>query len=330
LLSVDLTKTSPTSEELVVTDRAMATRVTFRVPANSQVAQAAEAFESALAAAKSVFHEIDETCTRFDDASPLMLLNRSPQRWHKVPPSLFRAIEEAKRAYDVTHGRFDPRVLRRLIALGYDRTLPFDGGEVRLDRATSERETVRLGPWRPRLRYGSGEVLLGDDPIDLGGIGKGLAVRWSSELLKAVSPDFLVEAGGDCYCAGLAEDGGPWRIGVEDPADTSEPICVLSLQDRAVTTSSIRLRHWAAAGRRVHHLIDPETGQPGGRGLVAVTVVGDDPARAEVWSKALFISGRAEIAAIAERRSIPALWIDEQGSLTTSPTMNRYIQWRRS
>ena len=61
-----------------------------------------------------------------------------------------------------------------------------------------------------------------------------------------------------------------------------------------------------------------------------MTVVGEDPADAEVWSKSLFISGRSGIGALAERRSIPALWIDEGGSLATSSAMNRYVQWRRS
>jgi thiamine biosynthesis lipoprotein len=267
LLSLDLSNTPVVSSELVVTDRAMATRVTFKVPSNLQNPGSTDELDSALAAAKRVFHEVDETCTRFEQTSPLMQLNRSPQRWHKVPATLFRAIEEAKRAYDVTQGRFDPRVLSRLIALGYDRTLPFGHEEVELDGSTRPSERRGLEPWRPRLRYGPHEVLVGDDPIDLGGIGKGLAVRWSSQAINTALPNFLVEAGGDCYCAGLAEDGGPWRIGVEDPSDKSEPICVLGLRDRAVATSSIRLRHWARNGKRVHHLIDPRTGEPGGQGL---------------------------------------------------------------
>ena len=329
MLSLDLSSSADAGSELVVTDRAMATRVTFKVPANSQNPRPTGEIDSVLTAAMHVFHEVDETCTRFEQASPLMKLNRSPQRWHEVPSTLFRAIEEAKRAYDVTHGRFDPRVLRRLVALGYDRTLPFGHEDVRLDGSTRTLERLRLEPWRPRLRYGTNEVLVGEDPIDLGGIGKGLAVRWSSKTIEAALPSFLVEAGGDCYCAGLADDGGPWRIGVEDPTDDHEPICVLGLEDRAAATSSIRLRRWALNGRRVHHLIDPRTGEPGGRGLIAVTVVGKDPARAEVWSKALFVTGRRGIAVLAERWSIPAIWIDEDGSLAMSPSMHRYVQWRR-
>jgi len=39
------------------------------------------------------------------------------------------------------------------------------------------------------------------------------------------------------------------------------------------------VRAWLAPdGRRVHHLLDPRTGEPGGDGLVAVTVAAPDPA----------------------------------------------------
>ena len=56
----------------------------------------------------------------------------------------------------------------------------------------------------------------------------------------------------------------------------------------------LRVHAWTAAdGRAVHHLVDPRTGEPGGDGLLAVTVAGPDPAWAEVWSKTLFLEGAA-------------------------------------
>ncbi len=57
------------------------------------------------------------------------------------------------------------------------------------------------------------------------------------------------------------------------------------------------IHRWATAdGRTVHHLIDPRTGEPGGDGLLAVTVAGPDPAWSEVWSKSLFLAGARAIA----------------------------------
>ena len=71
-----------------------------------------------------------------------------------------------------------------------------------------------------------------------------------------------------------------WRVGIEDPAEgTDRPVAVIELTDGAVATSSTAVRHWMSPdGALVHHLIDPRTGDPGGAGLLAVTVRYSDPA----------------------------------------------------
>ena len=312
--------------ETVVTTRAMATNITVRVAPDP--VGPAEKVHDALPGALDIFHAVERACTRFDPASPLMKANASPERWHKVPTILFSAVEEASRAHQRTAGRFDPRVLRELVALGYDKTLPFSSGGVITPVVTPSVRAPRRGPWRPQFRGGTHEVVLGE-AVDLGGIGKGLAVRWSSQLLAGATDNFMVEAGGDCYCAGVAPDGASWRIGVEDATGSDDPLAVLALSNRAVTTSSIRLRRWHAGDAVAHHLIDPRTGRPGGGDLVSVTVVGRDPATAEVDSKALFLCGHERIAQTARRDGLAALWVDVHGRVVYSDHMKRYILWER-
>jgi thiamine biosynthesis lipoprotein len=257
-----------------------------------------------------------------------MRANGCPDRWHPVPTACFEALVEAHRAYERTHGRFDPRILGDLIALGYGRTLPFAGPEITVDRVRGSRRRP-LGPWRPRFKGGARpRVRLGPHPVDLGGIGKGLAIRWAGWTLAPVSADYLVTAGGDCYCAGTAPDGEPWRVGVEDPQGSAEPVAVLALSDRACATSSVRVRRWKVGRRPVHHLVDPRTGEPGGRGLLAVTVVGADAASAEVWSKVLFLAGRATVGALAARHRLAALWVEESGRVGSSAALEPVVMWR--
>lgn len=311
--------------------RSMATDVTIRAGCKGARDDASEqaAIEAAVKAALALFGRVDRTCTRFDPSSALMQLNARPRDWVGVAPECFKALVAAQHAHQQTQGRFDPRVLEALVALGYDRTLPFGREDVVLGGSVGfGRPRPAQKPWRPRFRGATSEVRLDGSAVDLGGIGKGLAVRWASELLRPVAPDHLVEAGGDCHCSGTAPDGGDWLIGVEDPRGGSDPIAVLALRDRAVTTSSVRLRHWKAAGKEVHHLIDPRTGRPGGDGLLAVTVVGADAAMAEVWSKVLFLEGPKKIAGLAARRSLAALWVTKNGELLTSRAAERYVAWR--
>ncbi len=298
---------------------AMASDVTIH---GSPSGARAPAVDDALA----VFTDVDVTCTRFNPQSALMRVNGSPDRWHRVPPILFDALREAHRAYQRTKGCFDPRVLRDLVGLGYDRSMPFRRGGV----TTSGSEWGRRRPpepWRPRFRGGT-EVHLGGQPVDLGGIGKGLAIRWAAAQLTRHVGDYLIDAGGDCLCRGHDPDGHGWRIGVEDPRGGERPLAVLELRDRACATSSVRLRRWQCRGKTVHHLLDPRTGRPGGAGLLAVTVIDDDPAAAEVLSKTLFLRGRSRIADEATRLGAAVYWVASDGRTGESPAFSNYVIWR--
>ena len=308
------------------TFRSMATDVTLRV-----VHPAPDAAD-ALVRAQEVVERVAATCTRFDPASPLMRANADPRRWHEVPPELFEALLEAAAAYEATDGLFDPRVLESLTAWGYDRSLPFSAGEVAVSSAERAGDRRRREPgrrrWRPRFDAGRRAVRLGPQQVDLGGIGKGLAVRWAAQQLAGSGRAALVEAGGDLHAAGPGPDGDGWLVGVEDPRGGAEPVAVLRLEDRACATSSIRLRHWTVDGRAVHHLVDPRTGRPADSGLLAVTVVAPDPALAEVWTKALFLAGRGRLRQLADERGLAALLVDTDGVVGVSRAMRPYVAWR--
>jgi len=303
--------------------RAMASEITLYGRSNGDPSVCDPVVDQALA----VFTSVQEACTRFDQDSPLMRANARPDEWHSVPLVLLAAVREAHRAYQRTDGRFDPRVFADLVRLGYDRSLPFNNGEVTTHAAMVPRQS--FDPWTPHFRYGRRpELHLGGVPIDLGGIGKSLAVRWASQELQEHFDDFLLDAGGDCYCEGTGPEQDGWRVGVENPFGGELPLAVLAISDKGCATSSTKLRHWRASGHHTHHLIDPSNGRPGGAGLVAVTVVDDDPTRAEVATKYLFLGGADEIAQSARDRHIAALWVGTDGEVATSPALEPSVIWR--
>ncbi len=238
-----------------------------------------------------------------------------------VDRRLVRMLATAARAQRVSAGRFDPRVIRRLEALG-------DRAGIPLPEAGND-PTGTGAPWLgldPRRGLAALAV-----PIDSGGIGKGLALRWALTALRRAGLEgagLLLEAGGDLVTRGQAPQGGPWQIGIEDPSGSDQPLAVISTFDTAVATSSIAVRRWMTSdGRSAHHLIDPRTGEPGGDGLSAVTVVGTDSAWAEVWSKSLFLAGRRLIGDEARRRGLSAWWVEADGSLHLSPAARTQTSW---
>jgi len=262
-----------------------------------------------------------------------MRANAAPGRWHTVPDECLQAVAEAHRAHVDTDGLFDPRILDTLLRLGYDASLRFTGprSPSAIPVRTADRAPA-TGPWQPELDVAGSAVRLGTHPIDLGGIGKGLAVRWAARELADLGVPYLVEAGGDLTVGGNGPEDQGWLVGVEDPtpgADRSaEPIAVLRLADTSCATSSVRVRAWHVDGRPVHHLIDPRTGDCASSGLRSVTVVDPDPARAEVWSKALFLVGRDGIAQACHDRGLAAHWSTAQGAAGHSDLLTPLIAWQ--
>lgn len=311
--------------DLVHTFRCMAVDVTFRLIGPDALPG------SAVESAEAVFREVERSCTRFDPNSPLMLANAAADAWSPVPSACFSALSEAAQAHQDTLGRFDPRILRALTAFGYDRSLPFAAGPLDLGTRSdsSANRTLRIRPpWRPDFDPARSAVRIGPFPVDLGGIGKGLAVRWAAAALRGRAESILVEAGGDLVTAGPGPEGDGWRAAVEDPRGGERPVAVLNVTNRACATSSIRLRSWRVDGRLVHHLIDPLTGQPGGESLLSVTVLAADPAWAEVRSKTLFLAGRRGIAAKAAEQGLAALWVDVDGQVASSEALGDALLWR--
>ncbi len=319
---------------LSLRDRAMASDVSVTAHWDTSTEPPAGGTRKAmLMRAMEVFHAVEAACTRFDPHSPLMRANSEGGAWHEVPRECFLALCEAERAHRVTGGRFDPRVLGDLVRLGYDSNLRFTGQSARSLVELPPRERRLPVPPRPPWRLDTiasrHRVRIGPEPVDLGGIGKGLAVRWAAAELASSTDGFLVDAGGDIHCGGDAPGGGKWKVAVEDPIGDPDPVAVLALSDLACATSSTRLRRWREGGRTVHHLLDPRTGQPAGQGLASVTVVGPDPAMAEVWAKAMFVEGLDRAGRLAASEDLAALWVDVAGNAFLSSAMAPYICWSR-
>ena len=258
--------------------------------------------------------------SRFRADSEITALNRASLEGTSLLVSrrLAVAVHAADRAHRLTGGRFDPRVIGLLDHWGYRGSpLGLVGGAGGVGSA--ERIVVRTDRAHARLPH----------PIDLGGIGKGLALRWARDRLERLAIGrYLLDAGGDLVAHGPSPDDGPWVVGIEDPRGDDGPRAVLTVKAGAVATSSIRRHHWVdGEGRERHHLVDPGTGEPAEGGLRSVTVAATDPAWAEVWSKALFVAGRAAIASLARGRGLAAWWVAHDGSLEMTPAGRARTVW---
>jgi thiamine biosynthesis lipoprotein len=280
------------------------------------------------------FEAAEQALSRFRDRSALTELNRvsGDGTWHAVEPRLYRTLATAERAWRLTGGRFDPRVLGDLERLGYRGALLGEGaaapevGSVEPD--PGQARPLAAGPWLERdPRRSAVRVRV---PLDSGGIGKGLALRWAWRSIEAGlgARGALLEAGGDLVGRGPGPAGTAWLVGIEDPTGGPGPLAVVALASGALCTSSVAITRWRTGdGRAVHHLLDPRTGEPGGDGLLATTVAAADPAWAEVWSKALFLAGSRAIGDEARARGLTAWWVEADGTLHLTPAARPQTVW---
>ncbi|GAC1400784.1 MAG: hypothetical protein NVSMB52_14450 [Chloroflexota bacterium] len=266
-------------------------------------------FEKAASLVRHAFWDVERCLSRFRVNSELCALNGAAGTPFRASPLLFEAVSLALRAAFSTDGVFDPTILPALEYAGYDQSFELMGASTGVPQ--------RASPQTPTPDYRSIHcrsatrtiTLAAGQRIDLGGIGKGLAVDRAIEATSFLH-DRCVAAGGDVAARGDAEPEQGWSIAIEDTGnEESRPI---SIRDEAVATSSTRKRRWQADGEEQHHLIDTRTGRPSLSPLRSVTVVMSTCVQADVAAKTALLLGE-EGMTFLERQGIHGFAVDRDG-----------------
>lgn len=267
------------------------------------------------------FHRVESVLTRFDPESPLSQLNRGAGSWVLVPPLLYRAVAAALEAARDTGGIYDPTVLDALEAAGYSRSFELGPEPRRLARPAGHWAGITLEPRLRAIHLPRGVGL------DLGGIGKGLAVDGATHraareaLRRGRHPSYIINAGGD-LAVDTAPGEPPVQVDIDDPYHPGRNLASLALARGAVATSSTLGRRW---GEGLHHIIDPRTGRPSESGIVAATVVAGRASRAETLAKACIVMGAERGMAILKSKGCQGLLVAENGSVLLTPGMEDYL-----
>jgi thiamine biosynthesis lipoprotein len=143
--------------------------------------------------------------------------------------------------------------------------------------------------------------------LDLGATAKALAADRSARAAHdAGAAGVLVSLGGDIATCGPAPAGG-WTIHVTDDHrdGPGAPGQTIAIRSGGLATSSIATRRWRHAGRELHHVLDPRSGQPVSGPWRTVSVAAATCAEANVASTAAIVLGDDAPAWLAEH-GLPA------------------------
>ncbi|MEU9245441.1 FAD:protein FMN transferase [Streptomyces shenzhenensis] len=203
---------------------------------------------------------VDAACSRFRPDSELSRANAAAGAAVHVSALFAEALDVALYAAETTDGVVDPTVGTAVRALGYDVTFaalrPQDLGPLRVAGPSAGWRAVEWDRAARRLRIPRGVAL------DLGATAKALAAdRAADRAAEVTGHGVLVNLGGDLSAAGDPPPGG-WRIAVADDhaaTDTAGGPTV-SITGGGLATSGTTVRTWRRGDRRVHHIVDPVTG----------------------------------------------------------------------
>lgn len=262
--------------------------------------------------APQVFDEAFDEVARLEailsnwiESSELSRLNRTAcETPMTVSNELMHAVEVSLAWAERTSGAFDPTVESLVRKYGIR-----DGA---VQEESASRATPVVG-WR-HVVIDSGQSAIQFDRkgigIDLGGIGKGIALDEAAKVLQDRDvTGGLLDFGGQVVAFGESPSPDGWLIGVADPARRDRIVATIRLRAGSLATSGNSERALTTAGgTMVGHILDPHSGAPARFGGT-VSVLAEDGTMADALSTALFVMGPEKGKHWAETREIPALYI---------------------
>jgi FAD:protein FMN transferase len=267
-----------------------------------------------VALATAVFHhvkqrllETEERFSRFLPHSELSQLNKLGygQLSTEFGEVLVKAIELSRQ----TQGAYNPLI--QVSRLGYLNTY---------DKLSGQQPIVGT-PYNTNLADIEGPDEMGNirlaagQQLDFGGFLKGyLADELLSEL--AVTAPWckgaIINIGGDIATLGTDEVHHPFIFTIYNPvAETELPI---KLKDACLATSGTYGRKWSTEKGTKHHLVDPTTLENITTPYVSVSVIHEDGALAEAYTKMFFVYGVDRVIEMLGADLPQYLVIDEKGN----------------
>ncbi|MEI6514384.1 MAG: FAD:protein FMN transferase [bacterium] len=229
----------------------------------------------------------EDQFSRFRPSSIISRINAAAgQEWVEINKEAEALFALCDWFHWSTKGLFDPLLLP-LINLWNGQAIP-DDREVK-------KAMAQCG-WN-KLQRRKGSVFLPEEGMgmDVGGIGKEYAVDRVFEMAdQSGIQNILINFGQDLRVQGQPPEGGPWRIGIEDPSDTGQCWAGVAVNNRAITTSGNYRRNVTINGQWFGHIFDPRTGYPVNNGCQAVTVIAPTCTEAGILSTSAFIQGSDE------------------------------------
>jgi thiamine biosynthesis lipoprotein len=230
---------------------------------------------------------------------------RAPVR---VGEDVFFVIGKGLHLADISGGLFDPTVGPLM------QVWKMNGEDARVPAPAELARARALVNWRDVVMDPKARTIYVKRPgmrLDAGGLLKGYAADETVRILASHGvKSAIVDLGGDIYAMGSRPDGGPWRIGIQNPdAERGTTLGVVNVSGKSVVSSGVYEHFFVQNGKKYHHIMDTRTGYPVDNGLSQVTVISGESIDADGLGLTLFTLGPVKGLALAASVGIDAIMI---------------------
>nr|WP_318384143.1 FAD:protein FMN transferase ApbE [uncultured Enterobacter sp.] len=157
--------------------------------------------------------------------------------------------------------------------------------------------------------------------VDLSTVGEGYAADHLARLMEQEGiARYLVSVGGALASRGTNGEDKPWRVAIQKPTDQENAVqAVVDINGHGISTSGSYRNYYELDGKRISHVIDPQTGRPIAHNLVSVTVIAPTALEADGWDTGLMVLGPQNAKEVVRREGLAVYMITKEG--------DKFVPW---
>ncbi|EOY3721462.1 TPA: FAD:protein FMN transferase ApbE [Klebsiella michiganensis] len=151
--------------------------------------------------------------------------------------------------------------------------------------------------------------------VDLSTVGEGYAADHLARLMEQEGISrYLVSVGGALASRGMNAEGQPWRVAIQKPTDRENAVqAIVDINGHGISTSGSYRNYYELDGKRISHVIDPQTGRPIDHKLVSVTVIAPTALEADGWDTGLMVLGPEKARDVVREQGLAVYMIIKEG-----------------
>lgn len=278
----------------------------------------------------TILKKFDTSCSIYKPNSIISRFNiNDPSA--KADPYFTEVFNKAMEVSEKSNGAFDITVGQLVRAWGFSikTNIKMDGSKI---------DSLKKYVGYKKIKLVDGKVIKENPNIqlDFNAIAQGFSTDVISRFLESKGiRNYLIDVGGEVLGKGKKTDGNRWSVGIEKPAADSlqqqQLEAVVTLKNRALSTSGNYRKYFIKDGVKYSHTIDPFTGYPVHHTLLAVSVLAENSITADAYGTAFLVMGMDKaLEFLKHNRNLDAYFIysDEKGNIKTkcSPGFEKIIQ----